>query len=178
MLRKTSIFLAICVAAKQRNGGSLKKFVFTLASLLKIRETDRERLMAEYAEAETQFVLAKDKKAKLERQHIEECQSFERKCALGMKPSDMRDTANYLEELRGFIKLAAAAVIQAEKKVEEKRQELAGVYREIKTLEKLREKQYKEYLVENEKEEVKLREDILAFNITGKPNEENSANKD
>lgn len=150
----------------------MKKFQFTLAALMKIKETAKETLMVEYAEAESQLSAVREIKKRLETRYTEECRSFENKCVRGMKPCDMRDIANFLEELRAKIKRTEAAEKEALKKVEAKRQELAEVYKEIKTLEKLREKQYREYLAEAEKEEVKIREDILAFNITGNAEED------
>lgn len=139
---------------------------------MKIKETAKETLMVEYAEAESQLSAVREIKKRLETRYAEECRSFENKCVRGMKPCDMRDIANFLEELRAKIKRTEAAEKEALKKVEAKRQELAEVYKEIKTLEKLREKQYREYLAEAEKEEVKIREDILAFNITGNAEED------
>jgi flagellar export protein FliJ len=139
---------------------------------MKIKETAKETLMVEYAEAESQLSAVREIKKRLETRYTEECRSFENKCVRGMKPCDMRDIANFLEELRAKIKRTEAAEKEALKKVEAKRQELAEVIEEIKTLEKLREKQYREYLAEAEKEEVKIREDILAFNITGNAEED------
>jgi flagellar FliJ protein len=148
----------------------MKKFVFSLASLMKVRENAKERLTVEYAEAENALNAALKKKKYLENSHALLCMEYENQAAGGVKPADIHAVKVYLEELQTQIKAAAIEAKQAKIKAENKRLELAEVYKEIKALEKLREKQYREYLAEAEKQEVKIREDILAFNVTGGSN--------
>ncbi len=145
----------------------MKKFVFSLAPLMKVRENAKERLMVEYAEAESVLNNALKKKKYLENSHAALCMEYENQATGGVKPADIHAVKVYLEELQAQIKAAAIEVKQAKIKAENKRLELAEVYKEIKALEKLQEKQYREYLLEAEKQEVKIREDILAFNVTG-----------
>ncbi len=132
---------------------------------MKVREAEKERLMAEYAEAEAALNAALGRKKQLENSHSVLCAEYETQAAAGVRPAEMRAVKLYLEELQARIKAAALEAGQAKLRLENKRLELTEVHKEIKALEKLREKQYREYLAEAEKQEVKIREDILAFNV-------------
>ncbi len=156
----------------------MKRFAFTLAPLLKVREAAKEKLMAEYAEALAALEAANKKKNDLESRFEALTAEYEAQAFGGVKPAQMRAAKLYLEELQEEIRAAEAEVWRAQAKAESKRQELTEVHKEIKTLEKLKEKQYREYLAEAEKQEAKIREDMLAFNVAGSAGSDASLSAD
>jgi flagellar FliJ protein len=123
--------------------------------------------MAEYAEVQTELEAANKRKDGLESSFASLTSEYESQAFGGVKPAQMRAAKLYLEELQEKIKAAEAEVRQAQVKAENKRRELTEVHKEIKTLEKLKEKQYREYKTEAEKQEAKIMEDMLAFNVAG-----------
>ncbi len=144
----------------------MKKFVFTLNALYEVKKTQRDKIQAEYAAAEAAYRAAVEKKDTLEKTLDEKKEEHEIKARNGMTVGDLLGYDNYFEELQGRIKAASNEVDRALRAVNQKRNELVTIFKEIKVLEKLYEKQYGEYLKELEKSETKAVDDILSFNVT------------
>ncbi|SHH83774.1 flagellar FliJ protein [Sporobacter termitidis DSM 10068] len=144
----------------------MKKFVFSLNALYDVKKTLRDKLQAEYAAAEAAHRAAVERKESLENTLDEKKEEHEQKAKNGMTVSELLGYDVYFEELQERIKAAALAVDRALQEVNRKRNELVAVFKEIKVLEKLYEKQYGEYLKDLEKSETKAVEDIVSFQIT------------
>jgi flagellar export protein FliJ len=145
----------------------MKKFVFSLSALFDVKKTAKDKLRAEFAAAEAMLQAAVRKKESLEKALDDKTAEYEQKAKKGLTVSDIGGYALYFEELQGQIKAAARDVDKAQKETNIKRNELIGVFKEIKVLEKLYEKQYREYLIEEGKSETKAVEDILSYNVSG-----------
>ena len=146
----------------------MKKFVFQLESLLKVKKTQRETLQIEYSETKTAYGNALTKKELIEKTIDNEREQYENRAKNGMTVSEIRASSDYFDELRKHQKSAATDAERAKQVAERKHQELLVVFREIKTLEKLREKQYENYLAEEGKRDSRSVEDMLSFNISDK----------
>jgi flagellar FliJ protein len=146
----------------------MKKFVFTLETLLKVKKTIRDKLRAEYAVALTALNRAKGENERLDRILEDESKAYERRAKKGITVSDFEARAMYLNELQCMISSARQKLSRARDEEGRSQAALAAVHKEIKVLEKLRRKQYLEYLAEEEKRETGAREDILSFHMTEK----------
>jgi flagellar FliJ protein len=146
----------------------MKKFVFSLNALYEVKKTLRDKVQAEYAAAEAAYKAAVERKESLERTLDEKKEEYEIKAKKGMTVGDLQGYDNWFEELQGRIKAAGLEVERALREANHKRNELIAVFKEIKVLEKLYEKQYSEYLKELEKSETKAVEDIVSFKVTDK----------
>jgi flagellar FliJ protein len=144
----------------------MKKFVFSLSALFDVKKTLRDKLQGEYAAAEAAYRAAVEKKEALEKTLDEKKEEYEVKTKKGMTVGDLQGYDAYFEEMQGRIKAAARDVEKALREANQKRSELVAVFKEIKVLEKLYEKQYNEYLKELEKSETKAVEDIVSFKVT------------
>ena len=144
----------------------MKKFVFSLGALYEVKKTQRDRLQGEYAAAEEAHRAAVRKKESLERTLEEKKAEYELKARNGITVADLLGYDNYFEEQLGLIKTAEKDVEKALAEANRRRDALIAVFKEIKVLEKLYEKQYSEYLKEIEKSESKTLEDIVSFNVT------------
>lgn len=145
----------------------MKKFVFSLSALFDVKKTAKDKLQAEFAAAEAALAAAIRKKEGLEQTLEDKTEEYEQKARKGMTVSDIGGYTIYFEELQGLIKAAAREVDKAQKEANFKRNELIAVFKEIKVLEKLYEKQYREYMAEEVKSETKAVEDILSYNVSG-----------
>jgi len=142
----------------------MKKFVFSLNALYEVKKALRDKLQAEFAEAEAAYRAAAEKKAGLEKTLDERKAEYEIKAKNGMTVGDLQGYDNYFEEMMEAIKLAGFEEDRALREVNRKRGELVAVFKEIKVLEKLHEKQYADYMKELEKSEMKAVEDIVSYN--------------
>ncbi|MPM03689.1 hypothetical protein SDC9_49956 [bioreactor metagenome] len=146
----------------------MKKFMFSLSTLFEMKKTRKDELQREYTEAKAKLERAFSEKITLDQICADESRRYEAKVKKGVTAADMEAHAIYFKELCDKISAAANQVTCAQLEVNQKQGALVETFKEIKALEKLREKQYREYLAEEEKQGNKIREDILAFNITGK----------
>lgn len=144
----------------------MKKFVFSLNALYEVKKSQKDKIQAEYAAAEAAYRAALQKKENMEKTLADKKELFEIKAAEGMTVSDFKGYAEYFEEMQEHIKAAAIESEKAQREVSHKRNELVAVFKEIKVLEKLYEKQYGAYLKELEKSETKAVEDIISFKIS------------
>lgn len=146
----------------------MKKFVFSLNALYEVKKAQRDKLQVEYAEAEAAYKLAAEKKAGLEKTLDEKKAEYEVRAKNGMTVGDLQGYDNYFEELMDAIRLAGIEEDRALREANNKRGELVAVFKEIKVLEKLYERQYDEYMKELEKSETKAVEDIVSYNAADK----------
>lgn len=144
----------------------MKKFVFTLNALYEVKKTLRDKVQAEFAAAEAHYNSLLEKKRLLERTLDEKTAEYEVKAKSGMTVADMQGYIIYFEEMQDQIKTADRDVEKALREATNKRNELVSVFKEIKVLEKLYEKQYGEFLKDLDKSETKAVEDILSFKVT------------
>ncbi len=144
----------------------MKKFVFSLNSLYELKKTLKDKIQAEYAAAEAALDKALREKDILDRMFSEKSEEYEAKLKKGMIVSDIQSYINFFEELQERIRAAQAEINRAQKAADAKREELVEVFKEIEVLKKLRQKQYREYLKEEEKKEKSILEDIMSFNVT------------
>jgi len=147
----------------------MKKFVYSLDPLYKVKTTMKEKLQTEYMAAESAFGEAYRKRQQIQETLNEETQKFETKVKdSGITAGDMLTYGLFFEDLQDREIAAAKDLERAKKNASRKRAELTGVFREVKMIEKLREKQYEEYRLEEEKKEKSVIEDLLAYNVAGK----------
>lgn len=146
----------------------MKKFVFPLDALYKIKKPLKDKLQAEYSAAEATLDKACCKKKQLQNTLIDDTQKYEVKAKEGLTVGDIQDYSRFFEELHKYVQAASKEVDRAQNDVNRKRDQLIEAFKEIKILEKLREKKYGEFMLEEEKTESNVLEDILSFNIAGR----------
>ncbi len=144
----------------------MKKFVFSLNALHELKKTQKDKLQAELGAAEAVYRTAVVKKEGLERTLDNGKVEFEEKASNGMTVSALKGYDAYFEEMQDHIKIAVKEVDKALREVNQKRVELVSIFKEIKVLEKLYEKQYSTYQKDIEKNETKAVEDIVSYKVT------------
>ncbi|HHU22270.1 MAG TPA: flagellar export protein FliJ [Clostridiales bacterium] len=145
----------------------MRKFVFSLYPLYQLKKTMKDKLQAEYSAAEAALAEKTRIRDSLKKKLQEERRAFEAKIKQGMTISKIKLYLLHFEEMQERIKLAQKEVNLAQMEVNRKKAELIAVHKEIKTLEKLYQKQYAEHVKEEEKREYKILEDVVSFNISG-----------
>jgi len=144
----------------------MKNFVFSLHALLEMKEVFKDKVQAEHVAAEAALDKALETMTCLERTWEKENEQYEQIVKKGISPMDLETYSLYFEELQEMVVAAAQEVSHAQEDVSRKQEALIELFKEIKILEKLRQKQYGEYLSEVKKQENNINEDILSFNVT------------
>ena len=139
----------------------MRRFKFRLQSVLNIKEKklEDERLklgeIISTLEAQKDLLLElNDKKESLKNQLNETLESsvLDIQFVLGYK--------NYLERLEQDIKTQFEIIKKTQIELEEQQIQVSEAYKEVKILEKLKEKQYKNFLFEYEQNQTKELDDI------------------
>jgi flagellar FliJ protein len=139
----------------------MKKFEFTLNSLLMIKNSLERQAKQKMAEA-----VSRRDKCQEEIEEIERRKELARTNNKSFTAHEYLMFSRYYSDLERMRKSKTCELEAIEKEIEEIRQELVTIMQERKVLEKLREKQYEEYLVELGKEQDKLVDDMMTYKIT------------
>ena len=140
----------------------MKKFFFSLDTVLDYKEQMLDGLKAEHAR-----ILAKVRECEAAIERMEEehhrCVLEFRECRMnGMKVSDIHTYENYLEALGVRIRKKYEELAKLKEKEEAKRNEVVEAKKETSSIDKLKEKKFKEYESEVQKEEERFIEEFVA----------------
>ena len=140
----------------------MKKFFFSLDTVLSYKEQVLDGLKAEHAR-----ILAKVRECEAAIERMEEehhrCVLEFRECRMnGMKVSDIHTYENYLEALGVRIRKKYEELAKLKEKEEAKRNEVVEAKKETSSIDKLKEKKFKEYESEVQKEEERFIEEFVA----------------
>ena len=140
----------------------MKKFLFSLDTVLGYKEQVLDGLKAEHAR-----ILAKVRECEAAIERMEEehhrCVLEFRECRMnGMKVSDIHTYENYLEALGVRIRKKYEELAKLKEKEEAKRNEVVEAKKETSSIDKLKEKKFKEYESEVQKEEERFIEEFVA----------------
>ena len=144
----------------------MKKFVFSLQSLLNYKLTVERQQKADLRKAQQALRELQDEEQRLLRAYAENERSLEealRKNKNVVKALSEHDA--FFRFLRDALIAVRERIVRAERVVAECQTRLIRTMREIKTYNKLREEQYREYLKEIQLEEEKEIGDLVSFNI-------------
>lgn len=120
----------------------MKKFQFSLATVLKIREREEKQAQQELAEAYRELEAVVEKISRLKTEH-ETIEQEQRRLQLkGKNIEAITEYVYYLQALRERIAMQQDIMLRLRNVVENKRQALTLARQKVKTLENLRENQY------------------------------------
>jgi flagellar FliJ protein len=144
----------------------MKKFTFTLEPLARVKDsakTQQELLLARAQQALDRLTEQMERQRERLRAHDRE---FRAQMEAGMNGQKLREFNNFKTYLIEFIEQLAINIERATEERDACRDALIETMKEIRTLEKLREKQYRLYLEEVRREEEKAIGDFVAFQVT------------
>jgi len=141
----------------------MAKFNFSLAPILRVKEKVEDLKKNEMAKAILALEAEKQRLVMLEETRANCIESFRESLNSGVKPEDVKHHNQYLDKLKIWIKAQHVAIQIAEAFVEQKRLELVEAMKERKALDKLKENDYNEFLIEEKKEEQKSIDEIVSY---------------
>ena len=144
----------------------MKKFIFSLQGVLEIKEKLEGQAKVDFGMARARLTAEEEKKDALIAERLT-YQDRLQQCMTGNldfhRISRLRSAIENTEER---IRVQDNAVKRAERQVESARIKLNKVVQERKTIEKLREKQFEEYLKETDAEESKMVDELVSYRYT------------
>ena len=144
----------------------MKKFTFTLQSVLRVKTIQEKQIKAELAEIQGQLNDLFAQRTDFHRQLEISSAEYGDEMKKGLSAPRMAWYSNFADYINDQLKQLEARIREAEQKLEEKKAERIAAVKEIKTIEKLREEQYRAYLEEVSKEEEKVLGDLISYNNT------------
>lgn len=145
----------------------MKRFKFSLESVLNLKVAEEKQAKGEVAAAQNRVTTLEQHKAELEENLRTAQENFKEEAKHGLTPDDFRINYDYFDSQRRLIRGVGMEIGKAKELLSQKQAKLVAVNKEKKTLEKLRETQYKEHLKEENAKEAKELEDILLPKMMG-----------
>lgn len=143
----------------------MKKFKFTMQTLLNVKRTLEKQQTGDLAECNARLLSAEKTHEELLDNRIQKNRLYEKMITEGLTAHDLRLWRNSFEAIKEQIARSADLIIQIEKERDEKQNILLETMRERKMLENLREKQLEEYGVEQRREDAAMIDEFLSNTI-------------
>lgn len=140
----------------------MKKFFFSLGTVLTYKEQILENLKGEHAGVIAKLRECEREIEALEKQHRECTIQFNERKMQGMKISDIHTYEHYLEALGLKIRDKQEELEVWKRREEEKREQVVEAKKETSSIEKLKEKKQKEYNKAVQKEEENFIEEFVS----------------
>lgn len=146
----------------------MAKFKFKFNSLLKLNESIEDQKKNEFRKAAMQLEIEREKLGKLiiDKEYCIINHQKALKERIDPIRSDM--LTKYINLLNKRIAAQEAEVKKCEEILEERRLELVEATKEKKKLEKLKEKQFEQYITDEKREEQKLTDEVVGYKVYSK----------
>lgn len=141
----------------------MAKFVFRFASYLNLKSKLEEQKKLAYGNALKQVEIEKQKKFALLAERASNIEEFRKKVREHIAPAELQRHNNYLTYLKEAVAKQEIVIQKAEEQAELRRLELVEAMKDRKTLEKLKENVYEQYLIEEKQAEMKVTDEIVSY---------------
>ena len=139
----------------------MKKFFFSLDTVLRYKEQILDNLKGEHARILQKIRICEQEIEALEQERMECGREFGRKRERGMAINDIRTYENYLEALRIKILQKNRLLEQLMDEEEKKREQVVEAKKETSSIEKLKKRKIAEYDKQVQKEEEQFIEEFV-----------------
>lgn len=139
----------------------MKKFFFSLDTVLRYKEQILDNLKGEHARILQKIRMCEQEIEALEQERMDCAREFGRKRERGMAINDIRTYENYLESLRLKIIQKKNLLERLLEEEEKKREQVVEAKKETASIEKLRERKLMEYDKQVQKEEERFIEEFV-----------------
>ncbi len=143
----------------------MAKFKFRLQGYLNIKEKLEEQKKLDYGKALKTLEEEKVKKAKLQTSKNETLQAFKKGVGNDgfIRPNEIQNYNNYIKATNERIKKQEQVVKEAGDQAEQKRKLLVEAVKDRKALDVLKEKALSDYMIEENKAEQKVIDEIVSY---------------
>jgi len=141
----------------------MARFTFRLQSYLSVKEQMEEQKKSEYGQAIIRLEEERQRLLVLQNELEENVRLFKKALTTAIVAVEIRRYNNRLELLKVWIVEQEAKVIAAEQYVEKKRLELVEAMKDRKALETVKERNYEEYLIEEQRADQTVVDGIVSY---------------
>ena len=141
----------------------MAKFVFKMQSLLNIKTQMEESLKNELGKAFRKLEQEKNRLTLLENEREDLIRDLNLKSATGIMVSKIQAYNSYISLLIGKMKIQKDNINYAQNIADKYRDELVKMMQEKEILEKLKDRKFKEYLLEQLKEDQKINDEVISY---------------
>jgi flagellar protein FliJ len=142
-------------------------YKFSLEPVLKYRKLLEEDFQKDFAVLKRQLFDEKEKLSNFEQTRDRFSRELQQKQVKSISVSDILLYTDYLQEVSKEIEKQSEKILEAEKRVDQKREELVGAMKNRKIIDRLREKGLKAHALEVSKKEQNLMNEA-AINVFNK----------
>lgn len=150
----------------------MKKFLFDLQGVLEIKQKLEGQARVDFGIARQKLNAEEEKKEALILQKNGYAKDLKETMTGVLNIQEMNRLKNAIDVMNDRIRLQETAVKRAERQLESARIKLNKVVQERKTIEKLREKKFEEYMKEIDAEESKTVDELVSYRYTSAASEE------
>ena len=143
----------------------MAKFIFRLQGIFNTKQKIEDLKKQEFGLAAAEVEREKQKKQELLNKKEETIIEFRHRIDEILNSPGHENYNNYIEYLKKEVVRQDKVILEAEIKLEQKRNELVDAMKERKTLEKLRERQYEEFMLEQKLVEQRVVDEVVSFRI-------------
>lgn len=143
----------------------MKKFEFTLETLLGIKEREEKERLRELGDANNRLTQAQAVLDALKEEEVNLRQDWQNSLRSGWQTPDYRQYDQYFVRLHELQDQQKIKIHQIEQERDQIQERLIRVMNEIKSLLKMKAKQYEAYKKEVAKEEEKAVDDMITFRL-------------
>ena len=146
----------------------MAKFVFRLQSYLGVKEQLEEQKKSEYGQAMKRLEEERQRKRVFEQELEENLYNFKKILATLIVPVEIRRYNSRIELLKVWIVEQEERIKAAERYVDEKRFELVEAMKERKALETVKERNYEEYMKDEQRAEQVVVDGVVSYQYAGR----------
>lgn len=140
----------------------MKKFFFSLDTVLSYKEQVLDGLKAEHAKVLVRLRQCEDEIDRLENVYQNGAKEFDEKKRTGIDVQDIRIYDNFLRGVRQQIKRKREELLEIKKEEEKRWEKVVEAKKESSSLDKLKEKQLEEYNKQMQKENEQMIEEFVS----------------
>lgn len=140
----------------------MKKFQFTLQKLMDFREQELDRQKNTLSALRGELVKIEEAAAELRRKVYSESEELERVCTSGAQAYEISMRKRYIVTLQQEIHLKEQQAVEKQAEIEKQLGIVVEATKDVKTLEKLEEKQLEEYKALETKENEQFIEEFVS----------------
>lgn len=141
----------------------MAKFIFSMQNLLTMKEKLEEQEKNNYSQANLRLMEAEEELQRLQDRLLEAQAELRAEMASALNVRMIRRRENAVEIIRMYVRQQELVVIRCQKELEIARQRLNEVMKERKTYEKLRERAFEEFCLEENRKEQKEVDELVSY---------------
>ncbi len=143
------------------------RFIFSMQSLLNIKEKLEEQEKNNYSQANRRLLEAQEELRKQQERQREAEMRLREEISDALHIGEIRRREDAVEILKGYVAAQEQVVDEREQELEIARVRLNEARKERKTFEKLREKAFEKYIAEENRKEQKEVDELVSYRFSG-----------